>query len=186
MPKLKEIGGNALAGLDLDKFVHAINHVTPSKIRVESDEVTYGLHIIVRFNIERDLFADNITIKELPEIWNQSYKEYLGINIENDSEGVMQDTHWAGGAFGYFPSYALGNIYSGQIFAAMEKTLPDWRERLAKGSLTEVKQWLAKHVHNHSNLYDPADLIKRSSGEELNVKPYLKYLTDKYSKLYGF
>ena len=185
-PKLKEIAGSTLAGLDLDKFVHAINQVTPSKIRVEADEVTYGLHIIVRFNIERDLFADKITVQELPEIWNQSYKEYLGIKVENDSEGVMQDTHWAGGAFGYFPSYALGNIYSGQILAAMEKPLPNWRKQLAKGSLTEVKQWLAKNVHNLSNLYDPADLIKRISGEELNVKPYLKYLTDKYSKLYGF
>jgi carboxypeptidase Taq len=186
MPKLKEITDNALAGLELDRFVHAINQVTPSKIRVEADEVTYGLHIIVRFNIERDLFADKITVKELPEIWNQSYKEYLGIKVENDSEGVMQDTHWAGGAFGYFPSYALGNIYSGQILAAMEKTLPNWRKQLATGSLTEVKQWLAKNVHNPSNLYDPADLIKRISGEELNVKPYMKYLTDKYSKLYGF
>lgn len=186
MPKLKEISGSALAGLELEKFVHAINQVTPSKIRVEADEVTYGLHIIVRFNIERDLFAEKITVKELPEIWNQSYKDYLGIKTENDSEGVMQDTHWAGGAFGYFPSYALGNIYSGQILAVMEKAVPDWRNQLAKGNLNGAKQWLAKNVHNPSNLHDPADLIKRITGEELNVKPYLKYLTDKYSKLYGF
>ncbi len=186
MPKLKEIGGSSLAGLDLEKFVHAINQVTPSKIRVEADEVTYGLHIIVRFNIERDLFAEKITVKELPEIWNQSYKDYLGIKIENDSEGVMQDTHWAAGAFGYFPSYALGNIYSGQILAVMEKSVPDWRKQLAKGNLNEAKQWLAKNVHNPSNLYDPADLIKRTTGEELNVKPYLKYLAYKYSRLYGF
>ncbi len=186
MPKLKEIAGDALAGLELDRFVHAINRVTPSKIRVEADEVTYGLHIIVRFNIERDLFADKITIRELPEIWNQSYKETLGIIVDNDSEGVMQDTHWAGGAFGYFPSYALGNIYSGQILEAMEETLPDWHGQLAKGKLAEVKQWLAKNVHKPSNLYDPVDLIRRISGEELNVKPYLKYLTNKYSKLYCF
>ncbi|MCJ7699553.1 carboxypeptidase M32, partial [Candidatus Bathyarchaeota archaeon] len=113
-------------------------------------------------------------------------KDYLGIKIENDSEGVMQDTHWAGGAFGYFPSYALGNIYSGQILATMEKAVPNWRKQLAKGNLAETKQWLAKNVHTPSNLYDPADLIKRITGQELNVKPYLKYLTDKYSKLYGF
>jgi carboxypeptidase Taq len=186
MPKLKEIAGSTLAGLDLDKFVHAINQVTPSKIRVESDEVTYGLHIIIRFNIERDLFADKITVRELPETWNQCYKDYLGIKIENDSEGVMQDTHWAGGAFGYFPSYALGNIYSGQILATMEKAVPNWRKQLAKGNLAETKQWLAKNVHTPSNLYEPADLIKRITGQELNVKPYLKYLTDKYSKLYSF
>jgi carboxypeptidase Taq len=186
MPKLKEIAGNALAGLELDRFVHAINRVTPSKIRVEADEVTYGLHIIVRFNIERDLFADRIAVEELPEIWNQMYREYLGVRVENDSEGVMQDTHWAGGAFGYFPSYALGNIYSGQILEAMEKSLPNWRKQLERGNLTDVKQWLIKNVHNLSNIYDPSDLIKRISGEELNVKPYLKYLTSKYSKIYGF
>jgi carboxypeptidase Taq len=186
LPKLKELTGKALADADLDKFVHAINQVKPSKIRVEADEVTYGLHIIVRLNIERDLFADKITVKELPEIWNQSYKDYLGIKIENDSEGVMQDTHWASGYYGYFPSYALGNIYSGQILETMEKDLPNWRKQLAKGSFTETKQWLAKNVHAQGNLYDPADLIKRITGKELTVKPYLNYLNGKFSKLYGF
>jgi carboxypeptidase Taq len=186
LPKLKELTGKALADADLDKFVHAINQVKPSKIRVEADEVTYGLHIIVRLNIERDLFADKITVKELPEIWNQSYKDYLGIKIENDSEGVMQDTHWASGYYGYFPSYALGNIYSGQILETMEKDLPNWRKQLAKGSFTETKQWLAKNVHTQGNLYDPADLIKRITGKELTVKPYLNYLNGKFSKLYGF
>ena len=186
LPKLKQITGNVLSDLDLDKFVHAINQVRPSKIRVEADEVTYGLHVIIRFNIERDLFADKITMKELPEIWNQSYKDYLGIKIENDSEGVMQDTHWAGGSFGYFPCYALGNIYSGQILAAMEKTLPNWKKQLTKGNFTDTKQWLIKNVHNYGNLCDPADLIKKITGTELKVKPYFDYLNEKYSKLYGF
>jgi len=186
LPKLKEITGSLLADLELEKFVHAINQVKPSKIRVEADEVTYGLHIIVRFNLERDLFADKITVKELPEMWNQSYKEYLGIKIENDSEGVMQDTHWGSGMFGYFPSYALGNIYSGQILEAMNKNLPNWRKQLAKGNFKEVKHWLVQNVHSHGNLYDPATLIQKITGKELNVKPYLNYLNEKYSKLYGF
>jgi carboxypeptidase Taq len=186
LPKLKEITGNALADVELDRFVHAINQVRPSKIRVEADEVTYGLHIIVRFNIERDLFADKTTVKELPEIWNQSYKDYLGVHIENDSEGVMQDTHWASGSFGYFPSYALGNIYSGQILAAMEKDLPNWRKQLARGKFTGVKEWLTKNIHVQGDLYDPAELIKKITGSGLNVKPYLNYLEQKYSKLYGF
>jgi carboxypeptidase Taq len=186
LPKLREIGGGTLSGLELDKFVHAINHVKPSKIRVEADEVTYGLHIIIRFNIERDLFADKITVKELPEIWNQKYKEYLGVKIENDSEGVMQDTHWASGYYGYFPSYALGNIYDGQLLKAMEKTLPDWRKRLTKGNFDDIKAWLTKNVHSQGNLYDPADLIKRIVGTEIDVKPYLGYLNSKYSALYGF
>jgi carboxypeptidase Taq len=186
LPKLKKITGNLLTDLELGKFVHAINQVKPSKIRVEADEVTYGLHVIIRFNIERDLFADKITVKELPEVWNQSYKDYLGVHIENDSEGVMQDTHWAGGAFGYFPSYALGNIYSGQFLAAMSKDLPNWRKQLAKGTFTDVKQWLTKNIHAQGDLYNPADLIKKITGTGLNVKPYLNYLGEKYSKLYGF
>jgi len=186
LPKLKELTGNILSDVDLDRFVHAVNQVKPSKIRVEADEVTYCLHIIIRFNIERDLFANKITVAELPQIWNQSYKEYLGVDIENDSEGVMQDIHWASGAFGYFPSYALGNIYSGQILATMEKGLSDWKTQISSGNFQNIKQWLAKNVHNHGNLYDPADLIRRITGEELNVKPYLNYLHKKYSKLYGF
>jgi carboxypeptidase Taq len=186
LPKLKEITGTLLSDVDLDTFVHAVNQVKPSKIRVEADEVTYGLHIIIRFSMERDLFADKMMVKELPEIWNQSYKEYLGVKIENDSEGVMQDTHWASGLFGYFPSYALGNVYSGQIFAAMEKDLKNWREQIAKGNLKEVKEWLVKNVHAYGNLYDPEELIRKITGKGLNVKPYLNYLNRKYSKLYGF
>jgi len=186
LPKLREVTGNILSDVDLDKFVHAVNQVKPSKIRVEADEVTYCLHIIVRFNIERDLFADKIMVKELPEIWNQSYRDYLGVSIENESEGVMQDTHWASGLYGYFPSYALGNIYSGQILATMEKDLPNWRKQIEKGNFSPVKNWLIKNVHSYGNLYDPPELIKKIAGKELNVKPYLNYLNEKYSKLYGF
>jgi carboxypeptidase Taq len=186
LPKLKEIAGNILSDVDLETFVHAVNQVKPSKIRVEADEVTYGLHIIIRFNMERDLFADKIMVKELPEIWNQNYKEYLGVEIENDSEGVMQDTHWASGSYGYFPSYALGNIYSGQILSAMEKDLKNWREQVAKGNVTKVKEWLVKNVHAYGNLYDPEELIRKITGKGLDVKPYLNYLNRKYSKLYVF
>jgi len=186
LPKLKELTGGILSDVDLDRFVHSVNHVKPSKIRIEADEVTYCLHIIIRFNLERDLFADKITVTELPQIWNQSYKEYLGVSIENDSEGVMQDTHWASGLYGYFPSYALGNIYSGQILAKMKKDLPDWRRQLSKGNFHSIKQWLAKNVHSYGDLYNPADLIKKIVGEEINVKPYLNYLYEKCSKLYDF
>ena len=186
LPKLKELAGKKLADISLDKFVHAINQVKPSKIRVEADEVTYGLHIIIRFNIERDLFADKIAVKELPEIWNQSYKNYLGVKIENDSEGVMQDTHWASGLYGYFPSYALGNIYSGQFLEKMNKDLPNWRKQLAKGNFTDAKQWLTKNIHRQGNLYDPAVLVRKVTGKEPTVRPYLNYLNEKYSELYGF
>ena len=186
LPKLKTVTGNTLSDVNLDGFVHAINHVEPSKIRVEADEVTYCLHIIIRFNLERDLFADKITIDELPQVWNQSYSEYLGVTIEDDSEGVIQDTHWASGYFGYFPSYALGNIYSGQLLAQMEKEIQDWEEQISGGNFGNVKQWLVKNVHSVGNLYSPADLIKRITGTELTVDPYLRYLNKKYSGLYGF
>jgi carboxypeptidase Taq len=186
LPKLKQIAGKDLSNMKLDSFVHAINQVKPSKIRVEADEVTYCMHIIIRFNLERDLFANKITVKELPEVWNQSYKDYLGVKIDNDSEGVMQDTHWAGGAFGYFPSYALGNIYSGQMLQAMQTTLPNWRTQLAKGEFRKVKNWLVDNIHSQGNLYDASDLIKKISGKKLNVKPYLNYLNEKYSSLYDF
>jgi carboxypeptidase Taq len=186
LPKLKKITEPSLAQLKLDPFVHAINQVKPSKIRVEADEVTYCLHITIRFQIERDLFENKIEVNQLPEIWNQKYKENLGLKIENDSEGVMQDTHWASGYYGYFPSYALGNIYSGQILAALAKDMQDWRSQLAQGNLKNIKGWLIKNVHSQGDLYDPADLMKRITGKKIDSEPYLRYLQEKYSRLYGF
>ena len=185
-PKLKEITGNIFSNVKLEDFVHAINEVKPSKIRVRADEVTYGLHIVIRFEIERDLFSGRVRVAELPEIWNQKYMDYLGVTIENDSEGVMQDTHWASGSFGYFPSYALGNIYAGQILSAMEKEIPDWRRPLAKGDFQKVKQWLIENVYAQGNLYDPADLLRKITGEKITARNYVDYLNAKYSKLYGY
>jgi carboxypeptidase Taq len=186
MPKLKQITSPTLNDVELAPFVHAINEVKPSKIRTEADEVTYSLHIIIRFQIEKDLFADKIKIDELPEIWNQEYEEYLGLKIDNDSEGVMQDTHWASGLYGYFPSYALGNIYSGQMLDEINKDTPNWRKQLTKGNLKNVKEWLTNNVYSNGDLYDPAELIKRITGKELDSKPYMRYLEQKYSNLYGF
>ncbi|MFB0514187.1 MAG: carboxypeptidase M32 [Candidatus Bathyarchaeia archaeon] len=185
-PKLRELISNAFSDVALDDFVRAINHVRPSKIRVEADEVTYCLHVIIRFEIERELIADKIAVADLPEIWNRKYKEYLGVNIENDSEGVMQDTHWASGYFGYFPTYALGNIYSGQILIALERAMPNWRDQIAKGNFHDVKKWLTANIYHYGNLYDPAILIKKITGGEINVKPYLEYLNKKYSWIYGY
>lgn len=185
-PKLRKITGRLFSKVRVSDFVHAINQVKPSKIRIRADEVTYGLHIIIRFEMEQDLFSGKLTVRDLPEVWNQKYKDYLGVRIKDDSEGLMQDTHWASGLFGYFPSYALGNIYSGQILAAMEKDIANWRKCLAKGDFATVKQWLAKNVYSDGNLYDPADLLKRITGERINAKDYIGYLEAKYSKLYGY
>jgi carboxypeptidase Taq len=144
------------------------------------------VHIIVRFQIERELFANKVEVNQLPEIWDQKYKENLGVKIENDSEGVMQDTHWASGLYGYFPSYALGNIYSGQILARIKEDIQDWRSQLAQGNLKNVKGWLGKNVHSLGDLCDPAELIEKMTGKKLDAKPYLEYLEEKYSALYGF
>jgi carboxypeptidase Taq len=173
-PKLQVLTGGIFSNVASDDFVRAINQVKPSKIRVEADEVTYSLHVIIRFEIEQELLAGNITIKDLPELWNQKYKDYLGVTIENDSEGVMQDIHWASGAFGYFPTYALGNVYGGQILEILE------------GNFQTLKKWLVENVHQQGDLYDPSVLIKRIAGEEINVNPFLKYLNKKYSWIYGF
>jgi len=186
IPKLKKTASPSLTSLRLEPFVRAINSVKPSKIRIEADEVTYCTHIIIRFQIESELFANKIEVNQLPEIWNQKYKEYLGVNIDNDSEGVMQDTHWASGLYGYFPSYALGNIYSGQMLARIKEDIPGWRIQLAKGNLRSIRQWLTENVHSQGDLYDPVELIRKITGKKLDAEPYLNYLEEKYCMLYGF
>jgi carboxypeptidase Taq len=185
LPKIKQAAPN-LSNVELKPFIQAINRVERSKIRIEADEVTYSMHIIIRFEIERDLFADKIAVSELPEVWNQKYADYLGLKIENDSEGVMQDTHWASGLYGYFPSYALGNIYSGQITAAITKDLPDWRSQLANGKLKLVNDWLKINIHSRGDLYNPEELIKMATGSNLDSELHLQYLNEKYGNLYGF
>jgi carboxypeptidase Taq len=114
------------------------------------------------------------------------YADYLGVEITNDTEGVMQDTHWASGLYGYFPSYALGNIYDGQITAALTNSIPNWRIQLAEGNIGSINEWLKKKVHSLGNLYDPEELIKQATGTTLNSQPYLNYLNEKYRSLYGF
>ncbi|MBS7620425.1 carboxypeptidase [Candidatus Bathyarchaeota archaeon] len=186
LPRFKEIVHDVSSAIELNYLIRAVNRVAPSKIRIEVDEVTYGLHIIIRFEMERDLFNGRLTVAELPSVWNGKYEDYLRVEVQNDSEGVMQDTHWARGSFGYFPSYALGNIYGGMILEALQRDITDWRGRIAQGSFTEVKSWLREHIYKYGNLYDPKDLLRVATGCELDVKSFIKYLYEKYSKLYGF
>jgi len=186
LPKMKTAAAPSLSNLQIEKFIRAVNAVKPSKIRIEADEVTYNLHIIVRFEMEKDIFADKIKVSELPEVWNQKYKDSLGVTVENDSEGVMQDTHWASGLYGYFPTYALGNIYTGQIIDSLQKENATWRNELAQSNLTIVRKWLVRNIYNQGNLYDPVDLVKKATGTKLTVRPFLEYLTMKYSELYSF
>jgi carboxypeptidase Taq len=186
LPQFKKLTGEIFSDVELNAFTHAINQVKPSKIRVDADEVTYSLHVIIRFEIERDLLKGKISTEDLPKIWNAKYKEYLGVDIENDSEGVMQDTHWPAGYFGYFPSYALGNIYNGQMLHVIKKEIPTFNDLLRKGDFKPIIDWLIEKVHKPSNLYDPPELMKRISGEEINPKYFIEYLGEKFSSIYNF
>ncbi|MCW4006713.1 MAG: carboxypeptidase M32 [Candidatus Bathyarchaeota archaeon] len=183
-PKLKQ-KAPSLANAGLEEFVHAVNAVAPSKIRIEADEVTYNLHVIIRFQIEQDLFSDKVDVAELPQVWNQKYKDLLGVEVQNDAEGVMQDTHWASGLYGYFPTYALGNIYSGQILGALQKQVPDWESSVEKGDLKPVSSWLKSNVYSYANLYDPTDLIQKIVQTPISVERYMGYLQEKFCSLYG-
>ena len=183
-PKIQEIIPS-FKKIEFPDFLKAVNAVVPSKIRIYADEVTYNLHIIMRFEIERDLFNDKITISELPHAWNEKMEEYLGQKITNDADGgVLQDTHWYGGAFGYFPDYALGNIYDGQFLHTMKKTIPDWEDQLYKGNCAPILNWLDVNVHKKGFLYDPEDLIENVTGEKPNAKYFVDYLTKKFDDIY--
>jgi carboxypeptidase Taq len=186
LPKITKNVAPELLDISLDSFIEAINTVQPSKIRIEADEVSYNLHIIIRFQIESELFSDKISVKELPTVWNQKYEELLGVHIENDAEGVLQDTHWASGLYGYFPTYTLGNIYTGQLLKAMNQNNPEWCDEVAQGNLTFVRKWLRENLYNYGNLFDPQELVKKATGTELTVKPYLDYLIEKFQRRYLF
>lgn len=172
-------------GTTLDEFYKGINLVEPSLIRTEADELTYSLHIIIRYEIEKQLINGDIEVKDLPEVWNTKYKEYLGIEPASDAEGVLQDMHWSDGSFGYFPSYALGNLYGAQFLYKMRKDMPDVFRQIECGDLSQVFQWLKKNVHKHGAVYKPEEIIKMVTGEELKAKYFIEYLDTKYSQIYN-
>lgn len=175
-PFLKEI--------TLEDFYREINLVEPSLIRTEADELTYSLHIMVRYEIEKGLVDGKLNIEDLPKIWEEKMREYLEIVPSNDSEGVMQDVHWAAGLIGYFPSYALGSAYAAQIYNTMKKEL-NVKEILTKGDLFKIREWLGEKIHRYGKLKETPEIIKEVTGEELNPKYYIEYLKEKYSKIYG-
>ncbi|MHA1775803.1 MAG: carboxypeptidase M32 [Promethearchaeota archaeon] len=184
-PKLQKLVPS-FGAFNTTQFIRAVNAIQPSKIRIYADEVTYSLHIILRFEIERDLFAQKITVNELPQIWNEKMDKYLQQEIKNDAEGVLQDTHWYAGLFGYFPDYALGNLYNSQMLYVMEKQIPDWNKQLRQGNFSAIKQWLITNVHNVGNMYDPLPFIEKLSGEPLNPHYFLDYAEMKFGKIFDF
>ncbi|MDQ7795370.1 MAG: carboxypeptidase M32 [Spirochaetia bacterium] len=185
-PALSALLGEAGEGLDLESFVKSINRVSPSFIRTEADEVTYGLHVIARFELESALFDGSLNVEEVPEAWRAKYRELLGIEAPDDRQGCLQDVHWSMGAFGYFPSYALGNLYGAQFWAALKKEIPDVEARISGGDTSAVLAWLRKNVHVQGSRYTPGELVKKVTGQALDPVWFEKYLREKYSKIYGF
>lgn len=171
-------------GVSLEAFYRGINTVTPSLIRVEADELTYSLHVIIRFEIEKAIFNDGVAAKDLPALWNSKYKEYLGIEPGNDAEGVLQDMHWSGGSFGYFPSYALGNLYGGQFLNTLKKDIPDIYAQVAAGEFAPLHNWLKAKIHVHGAVYQPGVLLEMVTGEPLNAQYFIDYLNQKYTEIY--
>jgi carboxypeptidase Taq len=168
----------------VEDFVRALNNVEANPIRVEADEATYNLHIIIRFELERSIINGEISVDELPRLWNEKYRTYLGIDPDSDSDGVLQDIHWTSG-MGYFPTYTLGNLYGAQIYNTLRKTFADLDERLAKGETAFILNWLQEQIYVHGGIYQPEDLIQRITGEAANPQYLVDYLTEKVTKAYG-
>ncbi len=185
LPQMKAMFPGELPDVSEDYFYKAINLVEPSFIRVEADEVTYPLHVILRFELEVKLIEGSLSTKDLPDAWNEGMKKYLGITPPNDTKGCLQDVHWSMGGFGYFPTYALGNLYAAQIFSNFEKTHKDWKEKVAKGELLFIRSYLNDAVYRHGKRFSGGELIQKISGNPLGAKDFTNYLTSKYSAIYG-
>ncbi|HUE98698.1 MAG TPA: carboxypeptidase M32 [Anaerolineales bacterium] len=185
-PALKKTFSSQLDGVSLKSFYKAINKVEPSLIRVNADEATYNLHIMLRLELEIGMVEGKIAIKELPEIWNTKMQEYLGVTPPDDAKGVMQDIHWSGGAIGYFSTYALGNLVSAQLWEKINKDIPSLNDQIRKGNFAELLGWLRKNIHQHGQKYEPQQLVEMVTGSRITPEPYIRYLTKKYSEIYGF
>lgn len=175
----------ALSDVTRDDFYGAINDVRPSLIRVEADEVTYNLHILIRFELEQALIEDNLQVADLPGAWNEKYEHYLGITPPNDADGVLQDVHWSAGLFGYFPTYALGNLYAAQFFRQANDDLNDLSDNFRRGDFAPLLAWLRENIHRHGRRYTPAELVERTTGSPLQHEPLISQLSKKYGEIYG-
>lgn len=183
LPKLRELFPDQLAGVTEEDFYRAINKAEPSLIRTEADELTYSLHVMVRYEIEKQLIGGTLEVKDVPETWDHLYKEYLGVDVPNDAEGCLQDSHWSGGSFGYFPSYALGSAYGAQMLKAMEKDIDVWGP-VSEGDLSKVTAWLREHVHKYGRSLEPMEVVEKSAGT-FDPTVYTDYLEKKFRDIYG-
>ncbi len=184
-PRLHAIFPKQLYDVDLDTFYKGINKVQPSQIRVEADEATYNLHIMLRLEIEIALMEGELEVKELPEVWNTKMHEYLGVIPDSDTNGVLQDPHWAGGSIGYFSTYALGNLISVQLWEKVNQDITNLNDQIRKGEFGDLLDWLGKNVHIHGKKFEPQELVQWVTGSKIDSAPYIRYLKNKYSYIYG-
>jgi carboxypeptidase Taq len=179
LPLLRERFPEPFDEVDLDSLERAANRVERSLIRIEADELTYNLHILIRFELELEIFEEGLPLTDLPEAWNSRYRDYLGLEVPDDAHGVLQDVHWAGGAFGYFPTYSLGNVIAGQLWDAAERDLGDLPARIADGDLASLGEWLRDRVHRHGRRLSPSEILERAGCAELTVEPLLQHLRER-------
>jgi carboxypeptidase Taq len=185
-PRLQELYPDSLAGYDTERWYREINTVAPSLIRVESDEATYNLHIILRFELEQELLDESFDLARLPEEWNGRMFDYLGIEVPNDRLGVLQDTHWATGAIGYFPTYALGNLISAQLWEKITVDLPGLEDDFERGEFGALRDWLRENVHRYGRKFTPMETLQRAIGaDKIDPEPYVRYLRSKLESIYG-
>jgi len=181
-PKLQKAFPSQFGKMTSEDFYRRINHVRASLIRTESDEVTYNLHILIRFEIEKALIEGTVAVKDLPELWNAKYKEYLGVDVPNDAQGVLQDIHWSHGSIGYFPTYTLGNLAAAQIWRKYQEVDPGYVDTLRKGEFSKIREWLRANMYQYGSVYQPKELIRRVTGEDVQSKYLVEYLRGKYLK----
>ncbi|PID58269.1 carboxypeptidase [candidate division KSB3 bacterium] len=185
-PRLQTMFPKQLEGATVEQIYQAVNVVRPDYIRVEADELTYNLHIFIRFELETALISGAVGVKELPQLWNHKMETYLGITPPNDALGVLQDVHWSAGLFGYFPTYTLGNVLSLQFNACLRRDIPDCDEQIARGEFSRILHWLRDKIHIHGSKFPPAELVRRVTGTQIDPQAYIDYLQTKYGELYGF
>jgi carboxypeptidase Taq len=184
-PRLRSVFPEQLANVDMETFYRAVNRVEPSLIRVEADEVTYNLHILLRFEMENEMLEGKLKVADTPEAWNAKMQTYLGVLPPDDARGVLQDIHWSGGAMGYFPTYSLGNLISVQFFDKARVDIPSLPDQIAAGKFDELLNWLRENIHRYGRKYTPAELVRRVTGDDLTAANYVAYIKAKFSDIYG-